>query len=611
MRRALLLATAAGLLAGPAFAEAQLTASEEVVVTALRLPAPAETVPGVRVIDREDLDRTAARFAADALELVPGVSVSRQGAYGGTTSVRIRGAGSDKTLVLIDGVPVNDPSQPSGAYDFGALDLADVERMEILSGPQGSLWGSDAIGGVVSLTSRELDGARAELEVGSFGTVRGSAAVGRAGERSAYGLSASALTTDGVSAAANGTESDGYDNRTASAWGRVALADRLTLDGRLRWIDGDAESDGYDPVTFAFGDTAERSTAETWSGHLRARLAAIAGFDHELLVGAYDLERAFTGGPFSYRYTADRQVYRYTARRERERWGAAFGAERENERADLSTGDGDVGETALFAVGRGELGRATVTGSLRWDDPDGHDAETTARLAAALPLAGGFTLRASAGQGFKTPTLSQALCDFCFPAGPSVGLKPERADGLDLGLDWESADGRLTASALVYRLEVEDQIDYVFDPVTFESRYRNIDRTRTDGAELEAAADLGGGWSVQAAYAWTDAEDRSTGLRLPRAPEHAGSVAVFRTGERTRGGLVVRGEGEQADVDPSTFASRERPGFVTADLNGAVRLTRTAELTLRVENLLDQDHQETLGYGEPGRSAWVGVRLRY
>jgi vitamin B12 transporter len=611
MRRALLFATA-GLLAGPAFAEAPLAAPEEVVVvTALRLPAAAETVPGVRVIERDDLDRTAARFAADALELVPGLSVSRQGAFGGTTSLRIRGAGSDKTLVLIDGVPVNDPSQPSGAYDFGALDLADVERIEILSGPQGSLWGSDAIGGVVSFRSREPDGARAELETGSFGTVRGSAAVGRTGERGAFGLSASALTTDGVSAAADGTEDDGYENRTASAWGRLAVGDRLTLDARLRYVESDAEADGYDPVTFAFGDTAERSTSETWSGHVRARLDDVAGFEHELLIGAYDLERAFTGGAFPSRYTADRQVYRYVGRREREAWGAAFGVEREEERADLSTGDGAFGETAVFAIGRAEIGRATVTGSLRWDDPDAFDAEATARLAAAVPLAGGFVLRASAGQGFKTPTVSQALCDFCFPAGPSVGLKPERADGIDFGLDWASIDGRLTASALVYRLEVEDQIDYVFDPATFESRYRNIDRTRTDGAELEAAIDLGDRWSLQAAYAWTDAQDRSTGARLPRVPEHSGSVAAFWTGARARAGLIVRGEGRQADVDPSAFAAAERPGFVTADLNGGFRLTERVELTLRIENLLDQDYEETLGYGEPGRSAYAGVRLRY
>ncbi|HEX5776230.1 MAG TPA: TonB-dependent receptor plug domain-containing protein, partial [Caulobacteraceae bacterium] len=173
-----LLLAASCLAALPTLAHAATAMVDEVIVTATRLPSAAEDIPGVRVIDEADIEARQAVFAIDVLETVPGVSVFRNGGAGGVTSLRLRGAESDKTLILIDGVPVNDPSLPDGGYDLSALDLADVARIEILAGPQGSIWGSDAIGGVVAFTTRELEGWRAQAEFGSRDTLRGSAAFG-------------------------------------------------------------------------------------------------------------------------------------------------------------------------------------------------------------------------------------------------------------------------------------------------------------------------------------------------------------------------------------------------------------------------------------------------
>ena len=186
--RSLLFATAAAVCL-PSHALAQEAGDDplpEVVVTATRLPVVAQETPGARVIDSATIERRGAVFAADILPDVPGLSVYRAG-FGGVTSVRIRGAAQDKSLVLVDGVPVNDPSQPAGGFDFAGFDLGDIERIEVLSGPQSSLWGSDAIGGVIAFTSRELDGLRAEAEAGSFDTARGRLAVGVAEDRHALG----------------------------------------------------------------------------------------------------------------------------------------------------------------------------------------------------------------------------------------------------------------------------------------------------------------------------------------------------------------------------------------------------------------------------------------
>ncbi len=607
MKRLLLTTTALLGLSTPAFAQSTgATRVDEIIVTATRLESRIGDAPGARVITAEDIEDRQATFAGDILETIPGLSLSRNGDFGGVTTVRMRGASGDKTLVLIDGVVQNDPSSPNGGYDFSSLDLGDVERIEVLSGPQGSLWGSDAIGGAIAFTTRELDGWRASAEAGSFGTVRGTAAFGVSDNRKAFGLSASAYSSDGVSKAANGTEEDGFESWTIGANGRLTLSDTVHLDGRLRYNEAKADIDGYDAF-FTFGDTADRSESRSWTGFARITADDLLGLNQMLDVSVYDLTRDNISA-FASSYDAKRTTVRWTAGRGDAGDAFAFlvGIERDDTVASISTGaTADLGASSAFGVVRfAPAERVSVTASLRHDAPDEYDARTTARLAGVVKLDGGFTLTASYGQGFKTPTISQTVCDFCFPAGPSTGLTPETAAGWDVGLAWRSDDDRLVARVTGYRLEVEDQISYGI------GRYVNIDRTLTTGVEVEAEAELTDRFTVRASYASTDAVDQSTGAELIRAPENAGSVSLQWTGDRLKASLTVRAEGEQADSDPSTFSPARRDGFTVADLAGNWTLTDSLDLTARVVNLTDEDYQQSLGYGEAGRSLFVGFRLR-
>ena len=215
--------TLACLLAGgcallPAIpARAQDASVDPITITAARLPAPLTRTPDAHVVTEERIEARQGTLAADVLTEIPGVSFSQNGAFGGVASVRLRGAPSDKTLVLIDGVPVNDPSAPAGGFDFSSMDLGDIRRIEVLTGPQGSLWGSDAIGGVIAFTSREPDGVRAAAEGGSLATWRAAASIGRATDRYALGLSASSLRTAGISKADardGNRERDGFNTAT-------------------------------------------------------------------------------------------------------------------------------------------------------------------------------------------------------------------------------------------------------------------------------------------------------------------------------------------------------------------------------------------------------------
>ncbi len=610
MQRALLLTTAAAVLV-PLSAQARAPDDladplDEVVVTATRLPAIVHETPGARVIDRETIDRRGAVFATDILADVPGLSVVRSGAFGGVAQVRMRGAGPGKTLVLVDGAPVNDPAEVNGAFDFGGFDLADVERIEVLSGPQSSLWGSDAIGGVIAFTTRETDGVAVDVEAGSFGARRGRLALGTVEADRALGAWVSHTAADGISAADardGNSERDGLTSTTVGAKGRYTVSPAVSLDGSVRWTEAEVDLDGYPAPAFTLADAPDRQTSEQWSGVAGLGLSAF-GLEHRFSLAAHELDRE-TVSDFPSAFDASRRAWRWQAEGAVGGVDVVFGAEREDAEGRLSTGlTGELGTTSAFATARVEpVERLGLTGALRHDATDDFGSKTTGRLSAAFDAGAGVTLSAAWGTGFKAPSISQALCDFCFAPQPWPELVPEAAEGWEAAIGWRAPDGRVEGRATLYRLEVEDQIAWVA------GRYVNIAETATDGVELEGRARLGGGLDLTLAYAWTDARDETTGERLLRVPEHAGSATLGWSGERLSAALTVRTESEQADSDG--FGTVMRESFVTANLSGSYALTDAVTLTARIENLADTAYQQVFGYGEPGRSGYLGLRLRY
>jgi vitamin B12 transporter len=620
----------AAALAAPGLCLADPTpppAGSEVIVADLRveplevtrLPELAADAPDVTVITRADIDARQALYAAQVLDTVPGLALTDDGGFGGVSSVRMRGASSDKTLVLIDGIPQNDPSDPNGAYDFANLDLSNVERIEVLQGPQSSIWGSDAIGGVISLTTRETDGWRAQAEGGSLDSFDGSAQVGQRTDQYAWGASVFGDRSDGV-AKADGPNGlgigprDPYWSWNAGGYGRYDATSWLTLDGHLRYEQSYAGVDGYDATTFAFGYTPQYATTRGWTGDVRATAQAPLGFTDSFTFGYYDLDRSdiYLGQPAdSSSYWAQTMVYRFEAERggPGDRWGVDFGAERQSTDASLSTGDRlNLGTTSGFVVARfSPLAPLTLTASERYDAPDSFAASATGRVSAVLKLPAGFSIEGAWGQGFKTPTISELACDFCFPTGPSLDLKPEHAVGWDAAVAWASPDGGLTAKLTGYRLAVRDQIAFAAD---FPFRYVNIDDTRTDGLEATARARITDNLSLDAEYAYTDAVDLDAMTQMLRVPRNAGSVTLNWTQGRWQASVTVRAEGKDADINPSTFAPQERPGFVIANLAASYALTPKLDLTARIDDIANTRYEEALGYGEPRQMLFFGIRAR-
>ncbi len=587
------------------------TKLDTIIVNGSRLDQTmTEIGSSVSVITRDPLEELGVDFALDAIATAPGVTVNQNGAFGGNASVRIRGASNDQTLVLIDGVPVNDPTGTGGGYNFAYLDTDTIERIEVLKGPQSTLWGSDAIGGVVSITTkRPTEGLSGTVfgEYGSFNTLRGGASISNANEIGDFRLAATGLTTDGISKAdeANGnSEDDGYDSQTVSAKGGLNLPASVRLETSLMWSDAESEYDSY-----AFGaqgsvaDGDEVTNSETLSGNITLKAPLFDGrLENLVQIGYADIERENTSnGVQSYFTEGDRVLFRYQGTFAiNDTNTLAFGTERE----ETSANEQESSIDSLFALYEFKpVDSLTLTGGIRVDDHETFGSETTGRVAAAWTATDQLTFKASWGQGFKAPSIFQStyICTFCGLTAPNTNLKAETSEAYDIGVQWQSADERIVLGATLFDQETENMIDF-----SYTAGYDNIALVDSQGVELTGAYAINNWLGIAASYTFIDSDD-GNGNALARLPESTGNIsASFDPDGPFSGAVLVRYNGEEANTDGSKLDSWTR-----VDLTGSYDLNDTVEIYGRIENLLDEEYQQILGYGTPGLSGSVGVRLRY
>ncbi len=583
----------------------------EIVVSGVRFERPAdETGSSVTVIDAEELARRQYAFVADALRDAAGVQIARSGAFGGVASVRLRGAASGQSLVVIDGVVVNDPAAPQGGFNFANLDLVDIERIEILRGPQGILYGADAIGGVVSITTAGAGTApTAFIEGGSFGAARGGVSAAIGDDAAFLRATVSGIRTNGISRAAGGAENDGFRSVAASVRGGLALDKVWSAAATARFSDSRADIDGFPPPFFTLADTAE--TEDTRDYSLSAALRHSDGRGYNGLSGALTLayaridRRNDDAGIETFAAAGERLTADYVANIPiTDKVRLLGGAEIERASVDVSGVDESATNGALFGLVEVEpADRLILSAGARRDEFSNFAGATTTRVAAAWSGWRGWVLRASWGEGFRAPTLFELHFDQ-FGVIPNPDLRPERAAGADAGVErrfGDDADPTLVARVTVFRTRVRDQIDFDFAG----AGYFNIDRTRARGLEVETRWRLAPGLDAGLAYTLTDAIDLGTGARLLRVPKHKGTAVMDWTpfDALTLSASVIL-NGRESDFPSGNDA------FARLDLRATWRVTDRLELYSRAENVTDTDYQDVSGYGEPGASAFAGVRVR-
>jgi vitamin B12 transporter len=593
----------------------------DIVVTASGArQLPEETGQAVTVLNNVAIRRLQSTSVADLLSTTPGITATRAGGPGQTTAVRIRGAEDSQTLVLIDGVRVNDPASPGGAFDFGNLLTGNIDRIEVLRGPNSVPWGSQAIGGVVNIVTAPVNGANLRAE---YGYRNSKQVVGQAG--GSFGIVTASLgggyfDDDGISAYKNGTERDGYRQYAGNARVGVAFSDTVSLDLRGYYADSKVQFDGFQSV-FPYGqvDTAEFSKTQQVFGYAGLNVALFDGaLKNRLAFTLSDTARdsfdpAFGTAPsFIARGRVERFEYQGDATIN-DSVRAVFGAEHETSRFrdDFSRYSTGVTSGYLQAIFK-PFDALTLTGGVRVDDHRTYGTQTTFSGNAALRLGAGTIIRASYGEGFKAPTLFQL-----FSAYGNDTLKPETAQSYDAGIEQSLIDGALKVGVTAFHRDTTNQIDFFGCFGSANPRcqtrpdgfYDNIARSRAQGVEAFLAIRPTSNLTVAANYSLIDATNRPTGKPLLRRPRNNINASIDWV---ARDWLKVGANVQTVSDSVDGFGGTIRlDGYTLATIRAAVPIGEHFEFYGRVENLFDVKYETVSGYGTLGRNAHVGVRAKF
>jgi vitamin B12 transporter len=600
--------------ATPAFAQT----ADDIVVTASGIEQPRDEVgQAITIIDADTIEKRQTVDVVDLLATTPGVRFNRTGSTGSVAGISLRGAETTQTLVLIDGVKVNDPSGIGDGYDFGPLLTGNISRIEVLRGSNSVVHGSQAIGGVVSLmTATPATGfaANASADYGYSDTLNARADVSGTSGPVSGGIGGAYFRTDGISSAAVGTEKDGYKNFAGNARLKIAFSDALSLDLRGYYINADLD---YDSFFGAPADSPDIAKLDQYVGYAGLNLALFDGrFTSRAAVTWLRNDRDYyfvrgTAPDYGYSGTNLRFEYQGVVT-PTDQAKLIFGYEYECPDYDFfgfgSTDSQRANIDSVYALGIVQpFAGLSVTGGIRHDDHSQFGGATTLGANANYsPNDGATNVRLSYGEGFKAPSLYQLYDAF----SGNAALRPERSKSYDVGIDQSLADGRALISLTAFLRNTTDQINY--DNATF--TYGNIDRTRAKGVEATLALRPVDALNVTASYSYIDARDRSgrpafDGKRLPRRAEHAVSLSAdydWWFGLSTGATLTLVG-----DSFDNAANSVRLDGYALAGVRASMPIGQNLELYGRVDNLFDADYATAAGFGTYGRAAYGGVRVSF
>lgn len=582
------------------------------------------------VISGEQLEKNQIRYVADALRQVPGFAVSRTGSQGGLTQIAVRGAEANQLLVMIDGVEVNETS--NGGFDFGSLVVDDIDRIEILRGPQSAFWGSNASAGAINIITRRggRNGYRgvASSETGTDGTYFGSLGLSGGGEQYDIALSGAFRRNDGFNISDFGQEKDGDRNATLNGRFNADLAPNFSIDGTARYVDRKSDVDPQDGRVI---DGDDWTATEEFYGSIGATHVALDGaLTQKARFTGSDTQRdnyasTFGGARFwedGNRYNATYQAsYQFdTPNLLAAQHQLTGGYEWERETFAPSHLDETFSREANSVVGeyRGAFfDQLYLNAALRRDYNDGFDDATTYSVSGAWLVPETATrLHASLGTGVTNPTFYE---QFGYVPSTFIGnpnLKPEESFGWDIGIEQSFFDRYLVAGITYFNQDLTNEIAIVYDPNFVGTTINRDGQSKRQGVEVSATLDLQNGFTTTATYTYTDSTEQTeeNGPRLEevRRPRHTGSLSLAYSFYDGRARVFADADfnGRQKDTEYVTYPYDQvtLDAYAVLNAGGSFRLNDQLEIYGRIENLLNEEYEEVFDHNTPGRTAFIGLR---
>lgn len=618
---------------------------EQMVVTATRTPTPLKNIgSSVSVITATDIQTKQYQTLADALKSVPGLRVVELGGRGSVTSVFARGTNSNHTLVLVDGIEINDPSSPTGAFDFAHFLLDDIESIEIVRGAQSVLYGADAIGAVIQIRTRKGHGklkTRAKLEAGNKSTHHETLAVSGSKNGFHYSLTGGLFESDGDSiatekrlAAGEAQDDDGYKNKVVSA--QFGWSNDSTIDTNFfaRHIESDNEIDGFLSNDFdAYNTNRQTYLGAELKGHFLSGV-----WQPTLLLTHTDVDRRNHNTRQTTLQDADRSHYMGEKNKlslqndlylfdnhlltagyeyEKERldssgrsiFGSMFGDFIQTQSSDASRANRAVYLQDQIAL----TDRLNATIGLRHDNTDDFDSETTYRLTANYAVTSASHVRLAHGTGFRAPSLYELYgftpSNFGSAYFGNPDLDPETSKNWEIGLDQSWLNDRLMSSITVFKNDIDDLITTVFLP-SFDSTSVNQDEAQTHGVEAVVSLAATSQLDFNLSYTVTRTEDDDD-RELLRRPKHQASMdLIYRPTADLTLTTTLNHTGSRKDVDASGQRVR-MGGYSTINLTAEYQASDSTRLFGRVENLTDKEYEAAYGFQATGITGIVGFEISH
>ncbi|MEH6588451.1 MAG: TonB-dependent receptor [Halioglobus sp.] len=587
---------------------------EEIVVVSSRVPMPLREIgTSVSVISASEIQFRGYASLYDVLRTQPGVAVTNTGGMGAPSTVRIRGEEGYRTRAYIDGIDVSDPSGIQVSPNFEHLMSAGINRVEILRGPQGLMYGADA-GGVINITTdstRDGFNGAVEAEGGKYDTER--LAANAAGGNGTVDFSASAAdySTEGFNARSSdlSRDKDGYDNTTLHARVGWNATEDLRFELVARDVDGEGEYDDcYDASFLPSNDCSNEYEQQAWRASAQYQYGSVS---HDLSYTNSETDRQF--------YTAGAPTFGGEGELERTSylgsWGVSdavrlvYGADLRTDSFDDGFNDHERDQDGYYFEYQGNhLENVFITAGARYDDNEDFGTHTTYRLSGAYLFmvgAGEMKLKAAYGTGFRAPSLYEiAYNDGSYPPASLVDLEEEESDGYDIGLTW-ALDNGLYLEATYFDQQIENEIFFDLD---FFSGYLQGDGTAdSKGVELVAITPLGAGFSFNGNYTYNDTSDVE-GDQRARRPEQLFNLGVK---WQTSSDRLLLGANLRGAYDAVGTSGESLNDYEVLDVSADWRMIDALHLFGRIENVTDEDYSEVDGFTTTGTAAYLGLRYNF